>query len=131
MGAETEIMKRAQVELTADPRTRLFRNNVGSAWQGVPWRTQRGELLIRSPRLITFGLCEGSGDLIGWRETTITPDMVGRTVAIFASLEIKTAIGVVKPEQKKWDEAVRAAGGISGFARSTEDARAIIEGAAP
>lgn len=129
MGAEIEMMKRAQVELTADPRTRLFRNNVGSAWQGIPWRTQSGELLIRKPRVISFGLCEGSADLIGWREITITPDMVGRTVAIFASIETKTAKGVVKPEQEKWADAVAKAGGISGIARSTEDARAIIEGA--
>jgi hypothetical protein len=43
------------------------------------------------------GLVKATADLIGWRSITITPDMVGTTVAIFASIEVKTPTGRVSP----------------------------------
>ena len=55
---------------------RLFRNNTGA-------------LLDQSGRLIKFGLCKGSSDLIGFRSITITPDMVGTKVAVFSAIEVK------------------------------------------
>jgi len=88
---------------------RLFRNNTGTL------RDQHG-------RPVSFGLCKGSADLIGWRTVTITPEMVGQQVAVFTSIEVKTPIGRVKPEQQQWLDAVQAAGGIAGVARSVEDA---------
>jgi hypothetical protein len=92
--------------------TRLFRNNTGTL------RDQHG-------RPVSFGLCKGSADLIGWRTVTITPEMVGQQVAVFTSIEVKTATGRVKPEQQQWLDAVQAAGGIAGVARSVEDAQAL------
>jgi hypothetical protein len=89
--------------------TRLFRNNTGTL------RDQHG-------RPVTFGLCKGSADLIGWKRVTITPEMVGTTVAVFVSIEVKTATGRLRPEQQQWLDAVQAAGGIAGVARSVEDA---------
>ena len=89
--------------------TRLFRNNTGTL------RDQNG-------RPVTFGLCKGSADLIGWKRVTITPEMVGTTVAVFVSIEVKTATGRLRPEQQQWLDAVQAAGGIAGVARSVEDA---------
>jgi hypothetical protein len=53
--------------------TRLFRNNTGT-------------LRDANGRPVQFGLCKGSADLIGYRTITITPDMVGQQVAVFASL---------------------------------------------
>ena len=91
----------------------MFRNNTGTL------RDQHG-------RPVTFGLCKGSADLIGWRTLTITPDMVGQQVAVFTSIEVKTPTGRVQPEQKQWLEAVQAAGGIAGIARSVEDAEALL-----
>ena len=79
--------------------TRLFRNNTGT---------------------------KGSADLIGWSSVTITADMVGQTVAVFTSIEVKSATGRLRPEQRQWLEAVQAAGGIAGVARSVEDARALL-----
>jgi hypothetical protein len=93
--------------------TRLFRNNTGTL------RDQHG-------RPVQFGLCKGSADLIGWRTVTITPDMVGQQVAVFASIEVKTATGRLRPEQQQWLETVQAAGGIAGVARSVEDAQRIV-----
>jgi hypothetical protein len=71
---------------------------------------------------VRYGLQPGSSDLIGWRTVTITPEMVGQQVAVFTSIEVKTATGRVKPEQQQWLDAVQAAGGIAGVARSVEDA---------
>ena len=73
-----------------------------------------------------FGLCKGSADLIGYRTITITPDMVGQQVAVFASIEAKTPAGRIRPEQQAWMETVQAAGGIAGVARSVEDALRIM-----
>ena len=88
---------------------RLHRNNTGTL------RDQHG-------RPVQFGLAKGSADLIGWTTRTITPDMVGQQVAVFTSIEVKTATGRLRPEQRQWLEAVQAAGGIAGVARSVEDA---------
>jgi hypothetical protein len=93
--------------------TRLFRNNTGTL------RDQHG-------RPVSFGLCKGSADLIGWRTVTITPEMVGQQVAVFTSIEVKTPTGRVKPEQQQWLDAVQSAGGIAGVARSVEDAQALL-----
>jgi hypothetical protein len=71
---------------------------------------------------VRYGLQPGSSDLIGWRTVTITPEMVGQQVAVFTSIEVKTPTGRVKPEQQQWLDAVQAAGGIAGVARSVEDA---------
>jgi hypothetical protein len=76
--------------------------------------------------MVQFGLCKGSADLIGWRTVTITPDMVGQQMAIFASIEVKTPTGKLRPEQKQWLTVVQASGGIAGVARSVEDAVAIL-----
>jgi hypothetical protein len=89
--------------------TRLFRNNTGT-------------LKDANGRPVQFGLCKGSADLIGWTTRTITPDMVGQQVAVFTSIEVKSATGRLRPEQRQWLEAVQSAGGIAGVARSVEDA---------
>lgn len=75
---------------------------------------------------MTFGLAKGSADLIGWRTITITPDMVGRQLAVFTSIEVKTERGRVRPEQHAWLTAVTGAGGIAGIARSIQDANDLV-----
>jgi hypothetical protein len=94
--------------------TRLFRNNTGTL------RDQHG-------RPVSFGLAKGSADLIGWRTVTITPEMVGQQVAVFTSIEVKTPTGRVKPEQQQWLDAVQAAGGIAGVARSVTEAQSLLQ----
>ena len=92
---------------------RLFRNNTGTL------RDQHG-------RPVQFGLCKGSGDLIGWTTRTVTPDMVGTTIAVFTSVEVKAPTGRIRPEQQQWLETVQAAGGIAGVARSVADAEVLL-----
>jgi hypothetical protein len=92
---------------------RLFRNNTGA-------------LKDQSGRMVTFGLCKGSSDLIGWRTITVTPDMVGRQLAVFAAIEVKDK-GRATPEQLAFIEVVRKAGGLAGVARSIEEGQRILD----
>jgi len=96
-------------------RVRLWRNNTGRL------RDERGQL-------VTFGLCPGSADLIGYRSVTVTPDMVGQTLAVFAAVEVKAERGRPTPEQTAFLEHVTAAGGLAGIARSVADAERILGG---
>lgn len=112
--AETVLQQQIRLSLGARSDLRLFRNNTGTLPDP------------RTGRPVQFGLAKGSADLIGLRTITITPDMVGRQVAVFTSLEIKTPTGRISQEQKNWHEMVRSRGGITGFARSVQDANKII-----
>jgi hypothetical protein len=89
------------------------------------WRNNTGALKDASGRLVRYGLCQGSSDLIGFTTVTITPEMVGQQVAIFTAIEVKDR-GRPTPEQLRFLEVVQAAGGRAGVARSVDQARAIV-----
>ena len=90
------------------------------------WRNNTGTLRDANGRPVTFGLCPGSADLIGFHTVTITPEMVGQTVAVFTAVEVKAPKGRPTPEQTAFLDHVTAAGGLAGIARSVDDARAIL-----
>ena len=115
MASEQTIQQRIRLTCSSGA-TRLFRNNTGVL------RDQHG-------RPVQFGLAKGSADLIGWTTRTITPDMVGQRIAVFTSIEVKAATGRLRPEQQQWLEAVQAAGGIAGVARSVSEAEALLRDA--
>ena len=91
---------------------RLFRNNVGA-------------LEDKNGRIVRYGLCKGSSDLIGWRSVMVTPDMVGQRVAVFVALEVKDK-GRLTQEQQVFLGVVACAGGIAAEVRSVEDAEAAL-----
>jgi len=91
------------------------------------WRNNVGRLLDQQGRMVTFGLCPGSADLIGFHTVTITPEMVGQQLAVFAAVEVKAPKGRPTPEQTAFLEHVAAAGGLAGIARSVEEAEAILQ----
>jgi hypothetical protein len=76
---------------------------------------------------MSFGLCEGSGDLIGYRQVEITEAMIGTKIAVFVSCEVKTETGRVRPEQVNWLAHINGAGGLAFIARSVEDAREALD----
>ena len=90
-------------------------NNTGKAYQGKPIHTQQGIVTLADYRFITFGLCEGSADLIG-----IAPG--GR----FLAIEVKTDKGRATIEQQRFINAVLTAGGIAGIVRSPQEAVSLI-----
>lgn len=89
------------------------------------WRNNTGALKDAAGRLVRYGLCPGSSDLIGLRSVTITPDMVGQTIAQFVAIEVKDR-GRITEQQQAFIAMVQQAGGLAGVARSVEDARAIL-----
>lgn len=112
--AETDLQQRIRLALGLRSDLRLFRNQVGQLPDP------------RTGRPVQFGLARGSADLIGWRTVTVTPDMVGQRLAVFTSIEVKTATGRLTPAQHSWLGVVRGAGGIAGVARSVSDALTIV-----
>lgn len=109
---------------------RLFRQNTGVAWQGDMVRISGGRKALVNLRPLRAGLCVGSSDVIGWTPVEITPDMVGRTVAVFTAIEVKTADVRATDEQIRFCLAVAAAGGIAAISYSHEEALAAIKGLA-
>ena len=111
--SEQELQQRIRLELGHGP-VRLWRNNVGA---------------LRDPhgRLVTYGLCKGSSDLIGLRQITISPEHLGQQLAVFTALEIKTKRGRPTAEQLQFLEMVRALGGLAGVVRSRTEARAVLQ----
>lgn len=133
---ETRLMKQGQVDHGSRRDVRLFRNNVGQAWQGRRLKykpgdfhkVERGDVILSEARPVQFGLAEGSGDLIGGKVVTVTPDMVGKPLLVFLSIETKTDKGRLSAEQKNWIQFVQLFGGIAGVARTAEDFHSIIDG---
>jgi hypothetical protein len=106
--------------------TRLYRANVGQAWQGTVIKQPSGDILIRNPYPIRFG-AKGMSDLIGWHTVTITPEMVGRQLAVYSAIEVKTSRGRPSKDQLNFIENVRNSGGFAGIARSAEEAEQILK----
>jgi hypothetical protein len=130
---ETDLGRKIQVE-ASKAGARLFRNNVGEAWVGLAQVVERGkrvfleegDIVIRHKSRVVYGLCVGSGDHIGWKTITITPEMVGKKIAQFVSCEEKKKGGHTDKDrlekQHNWRDAVNAAGGCAFITDNVEDA---------
>lgn len=126
---ETNIMRLIMVSLSKRG-FRMFRNNTGKAYVGNSYiriaksgmhYIEQGDMIIKSPRLFHAGLIKGSSDLIGWKTTEITPDMVGQKIAIFTAVEVKTPTGRASDEQINFINQVKLNGGIAGIMRNEND----------
>ena len=81
------------------------------------WRQNTGAYRDNAGRLIRYGLCVGSADIIG-----IAQD------GTFLAVECKTALGQPTDAQTAFITAVVRAGGRAGVARSAAEAVAIARG---
>lgn len=113
MTTESEVMQRARLA-ASQSGCLLLRNNCGA-------------LPAPDGRVVRFGLANESkamsarlksADLIGIKPITITPDMVGRTVGVFWSVECKAPGWVDRGTERDraqaaWRELVRGYGGIA------------------
>ena len=127
---ETDIKRLIRTHLGAEHQNvRIFSNPVGTGWMGHETRLADGSLLLRRPTKVSFGLYKGSPDEVGWTTVTVTPDMVGKKVAIFTGIEVKRPGGPgARPDQQQFIQAIQRAGGLSGVARSPEEAALIVSG---
>lgn len=89
------------------------------------WRNNTGALKDTSGRLVRYGLCPGSSDLIGLRTRIITEADLGHRFAQFVAIEVKDR-GRLTPEQERFITMVQQAGGLAGVARSPDEARFIL-----
>ena len=118
---ENNIQKQIMLAASQAGAT-VFRNNTGNGVLGQVVKQEGGQYHIVNGRRVQFGLCVGSSDLVGWRSITVTPDMVGKPVALFLALEVKTPSGKPTMEQINFINAVRRAGGLAGVVRSVDEA---------
>ena len=117
---ETGLSKKIMLALSKNHNIRIFRNNVGKCWIGASKkfaepttvRVQSGDVLIQNGRYFEAGLCVGSSDLIGFKSTIVTPEMVGKKLAVFTAVEVKTPTGKISGEQINFLNMVNNMGGI-------------------
>lgn len=88
---------------------RMFRTNSGMAWAGKS--TLKGEFRIIKNARPFHGMPEGFPDLAGWTEIEITPDMIGRKIAVFTAVEVKTGKLKLSDKQNKFKELILKMGG--------------------
>jgi len=132
-GEETNILRRIMLRLSG-PTMRLFRNNVGVTWAGQATKFSKagtvhvdaGDVLVKQGRIFHAGLVKGSSDIIGIKSVVITPEMVGKCVAVFTAIEGKTNSGRATPEQLAFLEMVKKMGGIAFIARNEEEAELLM-----
>ena len=118
--SEKSILNNIQL-LASKMGIKLWRNNVGSAWQGRARTLANGDVLIQNPRRVTYGLPVGSGDLIGCTPVVITNDMVGKKLLIFTNYEAKCNATRTTDEQRAFHNMVNSLGGISIIDRFSSD----------
>jgi hypothetical protein len=122
MTTENVIQAAIRLAVGRIKHARLFRNNRGLFWGGRVVRHDGSTVTLADARRVDCGLVNGASDLIGWTTVTVTPDMVGQTIAVFTAQEVKTLTGRIRPEQQNFIAQVTAAGGFAGVVRSPDDA---------
>lgn len=116
---ETSLTRKIMLAIGSREKFRIFRNNVGAAWVGKSKRfthaqtvnVKSGDVLVQQARFFEAGLCTGSSDLIGLESLVVTPEMVGKNIAIFVAVEVKVPGGSVRKEQVNFLEMVNKMGG--------------------
>ena len=101
--SETSIMRAIREAVNRIEGCRCWRNNVG----------------FDAKNRIPYGLGVGS------------PDLVGIAYGRLLGIEVKTATGRIRPEQRAWLEAVTRLGGVVGVCRSVDEALALVHSAKP
>lgn len=111
---ESEVQR--EILLASPSRgCRLLRNNVG-AFQDA------------TGRWVHYGVGgTGGSDTLGPTTITITPDMVGRQVAVFTAIECKRMGKHATEEQDAFLSMVRSRGGIGAVCHSVEEFQGAID----
>lgn len=94
----------------------VWRVETAGAWVGRVLHSEKGLVTLANARMIQAGLVKGGSDIIGIHKPS------GR----FLAIEVKTSKGRVSKEQENFIQAVQNAGGISGVARSPQEALELL-----
>jgi hypothetical protein len=95
---------------------RFSRNNAGIAYH-------------KDGSVVTYGVFSpGGSDLLGWMPHRVTSADVGRVIAIFAAIEVKTGKGRLTEDQQRFMTIVERAGGIAAWGRDVETIMAKLKG---
>lgn len=132
--SETNLVRKIILNASAIGN-KLWRQNSGQGWVGKSTVIKRretvflnpGDVVIENARPFHSGFV-GQPDAGGWVSVVITPDMVGKTVAIACQVEVKKLDGVEAVAQQKFGEMALEMGVRWGFARSIEDSVRIMNG---
>lgn len=90
------------------------------------WRNNIAKLKVRG-QWVNYGIPgKGGSDLLGLHKMEILPEHVGKSVAVFVAIEVKSATGKTTPHQDSFLDFIKNQGGISGVARSAEEAQNLI-----
>jgi len=114
---ERDVQNEIRARLARDYRT------------AIVWRNNVGQLRDANGRVVRYGLCEGSADLIACVPTALACPSCGSAlppIGRFVGLEVKGPLGRTTDEQRGWSHVVNAAHGVSGFAWSADDAATLI-----
>ena len=98
--------------LAARPATRSARFNSGKV------KTATGSWVQLAPA--------GFSDIAGTESVIVTPDMVGKRVALAFFIEMKKEKGARRKVQENFIRAMRMSGAKAGFAETPEEALAIL-----
>ena len=110
---------RILVERSLSPLQRLWRVNAGQGWIGKILSRKNNILTLRDPRPF-FGMPPGTTDMIGFDSIIITPEMVGKKVAVFVGDELKaTKNDKLKKDQVNFKNLIVSMGGIHREHRET------------
>lgn len=134
---ENLVKNKIKEAMFTHDNVRIFTNPSGNGFIGNSVRSSDPNcIILKGARRVEFGLCEGSSDFIGIIGRKITQADVGKTFGQFFAIEAK------KPDwtppksggdpykryikQLNFIKMVNAMGGCAGFARSAEEAMALL-----
>lgn len=80
------------------------------------WRNETGAFKTLNGRVVRFGLCPGSADLIG----------IKRPTGQFIAIEVKLPGQKLKPDQTHFLQHIRTHGGIAGMVTSIQQALSLL-----
>ena len=128
--AEAEDALKREYILGLKPNQRRFFIDAGYAWKADKKNTiwvkksgpvflNPGDMVLRHPQRFCGGP-EGWFDAVGWDEITITPDMVGQTIAVFCGDELKSKNDRLRPLQKILGTILQKMGGVWTVVRASK-----------
>ena len=92
------------------PNKRLFKINAGMGWVGKIVKHTGDTIILKNPRPL-HAAPTGWFDLSGWRSIEITPDMVGKKIAVFCGVEVKAGSDRLSKAQKSLGRILEKMGG--------------------